>query len=113
MGSLDLFSYQRKAWLVTSLTKPSILSDVSKDVKACLCVYARVFVKHFAAPGETITKVELMIPRTKIPANETNYFCHAFDLPNDKDYHLIASESRLDNPLTHHIDVYACWDQGT
>ncbi len=62
------------------------------------------------APDETITKLEMMIPRIKIPAKETAFKCYAFNIPIDREYNLVASEPMLDSPLLHHITVYGCWD---
>ena len=45
----------------------------------------------------------------RVPAKETTYQCQYFELPNDRDYHLIASEPYIDNAnVMHHIAVMGC-----
>ena len=47
--------------------------------------------------------------RNKVPAEETTYQCQYMELPNDRDYHLIASEPYIDNAnIMHHIIVRGC-----
>ncbi|XP_046362311.2 tyramine beta-hydroxylase-like [Haliotis rufescens] len=53
----------------------------------------------------------LRFPRMKVPSTETNYFCQTFDLPADRDYHLIATEPTIDNiHVMHHIRLMGCRD---
>ena len=35
-----------------------------------------------------VVKVPMTIPKTKIPASETNHLCYTFDVPSDREYHL-------------------------
>ncbi|XP_046555577.1 LOW QUALITY PROTEIN: MOXD1 homolog 1-like, partial [Haliotis rubra] len=54
----------------------------------------------------------LRFPRMKVPSTETNYFCQTFDLPADRDYHLIATEPVIDNiHVMHHIRLMGCRDE--
>ena len=49
--------------------------------------------------------------RNRVPAKETTYQCQYFELPKDRDYHLIASEPYIDNAnVMHHIIVRGCKD---
>lgn len=44
-----------------------------------------------------------------VPSKDTTYMCQGFDLPSDQDYHLVATESIIDNMnVAHHIVVYGC-----
>ena len=48
----------------------------------------------------------------KRPTKETTYQCQYFELPKDRDYHLIASEPYIDNAnVMHHIVVKGCEDK--
>jgi hypothetical protein len=48
-------------------------------------------------------------PETKVPNKETTYMCITFELPRDKEYHLIATEPVIDNSdIMHHTLVYGC-----
>ena len=43
-----------------------------------------------------------------MPASDTTYMCMAFELPHDKDYHVIATEPYIDNiNVMHHVLVQA------
>ncbi|KAK3607131.1 hypothetical protein CHS0354_036073 [Potamilus streckersoni] len=51
------------------------------------------------------------LPVTTVPANATTYICMTFDLPSDKEYHLIAFEPVIDNAnVMHHILLVGCQD---
>ncbi|KAK3580056.1 hypothetical protein CHS0354_001009 [Potamilus streckersoni] len=53
--------------------------------------------------------VTVRFPVTEIPPKETTYKCMIFDLPQDGDYHLVATEAIIDNVnAMHHIIVYGC-----
>ena len=59
--------------------------------------------------GSGVEKLSLRLPPTKVPAKETTYMCHAVALPQDDDYHIIATTPILVNPsLIHHIIIYMC-----
>ena len=47
---------------------------------------------HWCPPVEKpdVKKLELRFNEVTLPATETNYFCQAFTIPNDKDYHIVA-----------------------
>ncbi|KAL3870621.1 hypothetical protein ACJMK2_038669 [Sinanodonta woodiana] len=48
-------------------------------------------------------------PPTAVPPIETKYKCMLFDLPQDGDYHLVATNVILDNVnMMHHILVFGC-----
>jgi len=54
-------------------------------------------------------KFTYRFPTTPVPAQETNYYCMAIQLPSDKPYHLIASNPVIDNiEVIHHIIIYGC-----
>ena len=61
-----------------------------------------------------MTSQELVFPRTEIPTEATNYFCHYIPLNVEagKTYHMIASEPLIDNEeVMHHTLVYGCRDE--
>ena len=50
--------------------------------------------------------------RNRVPTKETTYQCQYFELPKDRDCHLIASEPYIDNAnVMHHIVVKGCEDK--
>ncbi|KAL3870619.1 hypothetical protein ACJMK2_038667 [Sinanodonta woodiana] len=52
-------------------------------------------------------------PPTAVPPIETKYKCMLFDLPQDGDYHLVATKVILDNVnVMHHIVVFGCTQAG-
>lgn len=56
-----------------------------------------------------VTNFTLRFTRSKVPSKVTNYYCQAFHLPNDTDYHMIADEPLIDNAeVMHHAIVYGC-----
>ncbi|KAK3089057.1 hypothetical protein FSP39_000478 [Pinctada imbricata] len=58
-----------------------------------------------------LLNVTLRFPETPVPAVETTYLCMTFDLPNDTDYHLIATQPIINNEyVMHHILLYGCDD---
>lgn len=53
-------------------------------------------------------------PVTSVPSQETNYFCMTFELPQDGDYHMIATKPVIDNEyVMHHILLFGCGESGT
>lgn len=51
----------------------------------------------------------LTFPKTRVPMEETNYYCMAFEFPQDGDYHMIATEPIIDNiHVMHHILLFGC-----
>ena len=66
--------------------------------------------KYVKLPGtESIT---LQVERTDIPVQDTTYWCKLFDLPSDREYHVIAADPMITSDVLHHIDVYACTEDG-
>ena len=60
-----------------------------------------------------VLNVTLRFPRTKVPAKETTYLCFSFQLPDDREYHLIATEPLIDNQnVMHHMILNACGSTG-
>ncbi|XP_041370971.1 uncharacterized protein LOC121384577 [Gigantopelta aegis] len=58
-----------------------------------------------------VQNVTLRFPKTRIPAKETTYACMTFDLPQDGDYHVIATKPFIDNvDVIHHMLLYECMD---
>ncbi|XP_067676503.1 MOXD1 homolog 1-like [Haliotis asinina] len=54
-------------------------------------------------------KMDLKLPRTVVPAAETTYMCQIFSIPNDTDYHIIATQPLIDNVnIMHHAVVFGC-----
>ena len=67
------------------------------------------FYKYLVLLTLGVTTLELKFPKTPVPDKETNYYCMLFELPTDKDYHIIADQPILDNRYTiHHMLLYAC-----
>ena len=55
----------------------------------------------------------IRFPRTLVPAKGTSYYCFNFRLPDDQEYHLIATEPVIDNPnVMHHMVLSSCDDTG-
>jgi dopamine beta-monooxygenase len=51
----------------------------------------------------------MRLPPTKVPAKETTYMCHATALPQDADYHIIATTPIINTTsLLHHVLIYLC-----
>ncbi|XP_050389759.1 tyramine beta-hydroxylase isoform X2 [Patella vulgata] len=47
--------------------------------------------------------------RMLVPPRETNYFCMIFDIPSDRDYHLVATQPVIDNrEVVHHVLAFGC-----
>ena len=55
----------------------------------------------------------IRFPRTLVPAKGTSYYCFNFRLPDDQEYHLIATEAIIDNAnVVHHMALSSCVDSG-
>ena len=51
----------------------------------------------------------MRLPPTKVPAKETTYMCNAVALPQDADYHIIATTPIINSStLLHHVLIYLC-----
>ncbi|XP_045188021.1 uncharacterized protein LOC123545778 [Mercenaria mercenaria] len=51
----------------------------------------------------------IRFPETPVPAKETTYICVTFELPKDKQYHLVAAAPDIDNlHVMHHILIFGC-----
>ncbi|KAK7091386.1 dopamine beta-hydroxylase-like [Littorina saxatilis] len=68
--------------------------------------------KYFNQPD--VMKMTLRYPRTNVPAVETTYSrMHFFDLPDDKEYHLIGVRFLVDNfDVVHHMGIERCSKAG-
>ncbi|ESO98732.1 hypothetical protein LOTGIDRAFT_158680 [Lottia gigantea] len=70
--------------------------------------------KEFVCDAISETGVQNMtvqFPESKIPPRETTYICVIFDLPQDNDYHLIATKPLIDNTnIVHHAVLFGCED---
>ncbi|XP_046572551.1 MOXD1 homolog 1-like, partial [Haliotis rubra] len=56
-----------------------------------------------------VRRLDLKLPQTSVPAAETTYMCQIFSIPNDTDYHIIASQPLIDNVnIMHHAVVFGC-----
>ena len=56
-----------------------------------------------------VQSLTLRLTDTPVPAQETTYICQAFELPHDRDYHIIADEPYLDNHyVIHHMIAFGC-----
>ena len=57
--------------------------------------------------------ITLRFPRTKVPAQATTYICFTFNLPADREYHLIATQPLIDNEnVMHHMTLNGCDKSG-
>lgn len=53
--------------------------------------------------------VTMAFARTLVPAVETTYICQAFDIPGDREYHIIGWKPEIDNAdVMHHTLIYGC-----
>ncbi|XP_050414252.2 uncharacterized protein LOC126828504 [Patella vulgata] len=58
-----------------------------------------------------ISNVTIQFPKTAVPNAETTYICIVFDLPQDDDYHLVATQPIIDNiQIMHHAVLFGCED---
>ncbi|XP_070176429.1 dopamine beta-hydroxylase-like [Littorina saxatilis] len=58
-----------------------------------------------------VRNLTMRIPRTKVPAEDTTYMCHVFELPDDQEYHIIANTPVIDNHnVMHHMGIMECFD---
>jgi len=56
-----------------------------------------------------VRQLTLRFPQSPVPANETTYTCFGFTLPNDTDYHVIATTPIVNNSqVLHHMLLYVC-----
>ncbi|OWF37770.1 Tyramine beta-hydroxylase [Mizuhopecten yessoensis] len=56
-----------------------------------------------------VQEFEIKLPKTKVPVRATTFTCTNFAFPSDKDYHIIADRSSIDNHnVMHHIIIYGC-----
>jgi hypothetical protein len=66
----------------------------------------------FSVVIETLN-MTVRFTETPVPDVETSYMCMIFDLPSDRDYHLMAYEPVIDNEhVMHHILLYGCDPNG-
>ncbi|XP_041368430.1 DBH-like monooxygenase protein 2 homolog [Gigantopelta aegis] len=99
---------------VTNITHPGVC-DPWGDAK---CKTKNIWVscdagefKCDAIKDPAVKNVTLRYPPTKVPPTETNYMCMTFDLPQDDDYHIIATMPFINNSnVMHHIVLYGCKD---
>lgn len=60
-----------------------------------------------------VLNMTLRFPRTKVPAKATTYICFNFELPDDQEYHLIATKPLIDNEnVMHHMVLASCDSTG-
>ncbi|XP_041368427.1 uncharacterized protein LOC121382863 [Gigantopelta aegis] len=60
-------------------------------------------------PG--VKNITLRYPPTNVPPVITTYMCMTFDLPQEDDYHIIATMPLINNSnVMHHIVLYGCRD---
>nr|KAG5701886.1 hypothetical protein BaRGS_014951 [Batillaria attramentaria] len=68
--------------------------------------------EHIHSPD--VRNVTIRFPRTKVPAKETTYMCFNFELPDDQEYHLIATKPVIDNDnVMHHMGLTGCSDSAS
>ena len=68
--------------------------------------YCFTIIIHSISDVQSLT---LRLTETPVPAQETTYMCQAFELPHDRDYHIIANEPYLDNRyVIHHMIAFGC-----
>lgn len=87
----------------------SALYFLLSQLKVCLHLILRTPFIHLGTFPVRVGFTE----RLPVPNVVTTYMCQAFDIPSDKDYHLVATESRIDNiNIAHHMVIYGCEDSG-
>lgn len=60
-----------------------------------------------------VLKMTLRFPRTNVPAVETTYNETFFDMPDDREYHLIGARFLVDNyDVVHHMGLLRCTEAG-
>ncbi|CAH1796343.1 unnamed protein product [Owenia fusiformis] len=58
---------------------------------------------------DDVRNVSVRFPPTQVPALETNYYCITVELPEDGDYHLIATTPIINNTyVMHHMLLFGC-----
>ncbi|KAJ8300821.1 hypothetical protein KUTeg_022340 [Tegillarca granosa] len=56
-----------------------------------------------------VRNVTIRFPTTRVPPDETTYYCMIFDLPQDGDFHLVGTTPHIDNKyVMHHIILTGC-----
>ncbi|XP_052692764.1 DBH-like monooxygenase protein 2 homolog isoform X1 [Crassostrea angulata] len=67
-----------------------------------------------AIDSPDVKNFTIRYPVTSVPSQETNYFCMTFELPQDGDYHMIATKPVIDNEyVMHHILLFGCGESVT
>ena len=60
-----------------------------------------------------VESFNIQVYNESVPANETNYLCKYFPVPNDQNYDIIGAEILLDNKkVLHHMVLYGCDVEG-
>lgn len=102
----------------TGITHPGVCEPI--DSSMCLGKNSFVSCKPDAMESCDVIKspdvqnITVTFPNISLPARETTYYCMTFELPRDKEYHIVANEGVLDNPhLLHHMVIYGCEESVT
>ena len=85
------------------------LSNQSNNVESAI----KIITSNLSLVISDVRNITLRFPRTKVPAKETTYVCFNFELPDDQEYHLIATKPFIDNEnVMHHMVLTTCDSTG-
>jgi len=102
---------------VADISHPGICEPYDQGICAGRDTFVDCSLEEFGDSCEVIKNkdiqtAEFKFEQVKIPATETNYYCQYFDLPQDKDYHIMAYEGLIDNRnVVHHMIMFGCPDE--
>ncbi|XP_069138139.1 tyramine beta-hydroxylase-like [Argopecten irradians] len=83
-----------------------------KEINSWYSCIARRDLECDAVNKPDVLPLEVRLTQTKVPAKDTTYRCINFAFPADKDYHVIADKSVIDNQhVMHHIVIFGCAKQ--
>ncbi|KAL3870626.1 hypothetical protein ACJMK2_038674 [Sinanodonta woodiana] len=98
------------------LTHPGVCEPMNSSLCTGKNAWVDCHVDDFkcdAINNNETKNLTVRFPATAVPPIETKYKCMLFDLPQDGDYHLVATKVILDNVnVMHHIIVYGCPQAG-
>lgn len=98
----------------TNISHPGICTQTDKSIckkdKSWVDCTLDVGLKNCDAIKEPETlNITIRFPETVVPPQETTYSCMIFNLPQGRDYHLVAAEPYINNSeVIHHILVFGC-----
>ncbi|KAK3605265.1 hypothetical protein CHS0354_037666 [Potamilus streckersoni] len=96
----------------SGLSHPGVCEPMNSTLCAGMNNWVDCHVDEFqcdAINDNEIRNITVRFPKTEVPPKETTYKCMVFDLPQDGDFHLVASKVLLDNVnVMHHILIFGC-----